>query len=302
MRQATLKEAITLSGKGLHTGIAIRATVRPAAEDTGICFRRTDLPEQPTYRALACYVSGTSRGTVLEQGSWKVSTVEHLMAALYAMGVSNCIVETDGPEVPILDGSARQWVDTIKRAGIAEQEHEQEEWVVTEPVRFDNGKGSRMTIEPCEQYEVRVHVDYPSPVLNKQDAVLNHLKDFDQEIASARTFCFLREIKPLLHLGLIKGGDLQNALVIYDKRMWQWTMNRLARKLGQKPVDASRLGYLSELNYENEPARHKLLDVVGDMALLGKRIRGRISVERPGHAFNTWCCRQLFQQTRCANS
>ena len=296
MRQATIREPFTLCGKGLHTGLMIRATVRPGGEDTGICFCRTDLEGQPTYVASARYVGGTSRGTVLEQGAWKVSTVEHLMAALYAMGVSNCLVEVDGPEVPILDGSARKWVDAVKQVGVVEQTRERDELVITDRVCFDNGKGSRMVIEPCEKYEVQVHVDYPSLVLNKQDAELWDLADFDREIASARTFCFLREIRPLLHLGLIKGGDLQNALVIYDKRMWQWTMNRLARKLGQEPIDASQLGYLSELNYVNEPARHKLLDVVGDMALSGRYIRGRIYVERPGHAFNTWCCKQLLMR------
>ena len=247
-------------------------------------------------RAIASFVGGTSRGTVLERDGWRVSTVEHLMAALYAMGVSNCVVEVDGPEVPILDGSARLWADGIKRVGIVGQDCPLKEFIVSEPIRFDNGKGSVMLLEPCERYEVHVHVDYASPVLGEQDAELSDLRDFDREIASARTFCFLREIKPLLQLGLIKGGDLQNALVIYDKRMWQWTMNLLARKLGQKPVDASRLGYLSPLIYENEPARHKLLDVIGDMALLGMPIRGRITVTRPGHSFNTWCCRQVLEK------
>ena len=301
MTQTTLRDSFTLHGKGLHTGIDICATVRPAPADNGILFCRTDLPDKPSMPALASFVGGTSRGTVLEHKTWRVSTVEHLMAALYAMGVSNCIVEVDAPEVPILDGSARQWVDAIKRVGIVEQDSPVRELVVSEPIRFDNGKGSVMTIEPCERYKVRVHVDYPSPVLGEQDAELSDLRDFDKEIASARTFCFLREIKPLLHLGLIKGGDLQNALVIYDKRMWQWSMNLLARKLGQKPIDASRLGYLSPLIYENEPARHKLLDVIGDMALLGMPIRGILTVTRPGHGFNTWCCQQLLShQTKVA--
>ena len=296
MHQATLSEPFSLRGKGLHTGAEVCATVCPAPANTGIVFRRTDLAGQPSVRALACHVGGTARGTVLEQDGWKVSTVEHLMAALYAAGATNCTVETDGPEVPILDGSARLWTDAIRRAGVTEQEESQEEYIVSEPIRLDNGKGSTMVIEPCEQYEVHVTVDYASPVLGRQEAELHDLNDFDKEIADARTFCFLREIKPLLQLGLIKGGDLQNALVIYDKRMWQWTMNRLARKLGQPPIDASQLGYLSELKYENEPARHKLLDVIGDMALLGMPIRGRLTVTRPGHAFNTWCCRQLLEK------
>lgn len=296
MNQGTLRERFTLRGKGLHTGAEICATVCPAPVDTGVVFRRTDLAGQPSVRALACYVGGTSRGTVLERDGWRVSTVEHLMAALYASGVSNCTVDVDGPEVPILDGSAKQWTDAIRQAGVTEQYKPLSEFVVSETVRFDNGKGSTMTVEPCGRYEVHVTVDYPSPVLGRQEAALTGLKDFDREIAPARTFCFLREVKPLLQLGLIKGGDLRNALVIYDKRMWQWTMNRLARKLGQPPIDASRLGYLGELKYGNEPARHKLLDVIGDMALLGMPIRGRITVTRPGHGFNTWCCRQLLDK------
>ena len=293
MNQATLRESVSLTGKGLHTGATICATLHPAPIDTGIRFRRVDLPGQPEHEALADYVGGTTRGTVLENGTWRVSTVEHLMAALYAMGVTNCRVDVDAAEVPILDGSARLWVAAIEQVGMVEQDAPVREWVVTEPMRFDNGKGCTLLIEPAETYQVEVHVDYPSPVLGKQSARLDNLSDFATEIAAARTFCFLREIKPLLNLGLIRGGDLQNALVIYDKRIWQWSMNRLARKLEQPPIDASRLGYLSELNYENEPARHKLLDLIGDMALLGVHVRGRLTATCPGHGFNTSCAKQL---------
>jgi len=293
MRQKTIQAAFDLSGKGLHTGEMIHAHVLPAEENTGIRLRRVDLPNQPCYEALAHYVTQTSRGTVLENGPWRVSTVEHMMAAFYAMGISNCIVEVDAPEVPILDGSALLWIQAIEQVGTIEQNAERKEWIVTKAITLDNGKGSKMQILPCEQYEVDVTVDYGSPILGKQSAALNNLEAFSQEIAAARTFCFLREIKPLLHLGLIKGGDLNNALVIYDKKIWQWSMNRLSRKLGQPKRDASHLGYMSPLKYENEPARHKLLDVVGDMALLGCYIRGKIIAEKPGHGFNTWCCKQI---------
>lgn len=293
MKQQTLKTGFSVEGKGLHTGQSIHAAVLPAGEDTGIRLCRTDLPGRPTYEALADYVGGTSRGTVLTNGKWKISTVEHLLAALYATGVTNCLIEVDAPEIPIMDGSSLPFVREIERAGVMPQEAEAKEFVVTEPIRFDNGKGSTMLLEPSDKYEVEVHVDYPSPVLNKQSAVLTDLSDFAAEIAPARTFCFLREIEWLLHLGLIKGGDMQNALVIYDKKVSQWSLNRMADKMGQPRLDADKLGYLSPLKYENEPARHKLLDLIGDLGLAGCHLRGKITATCPGHGFNTWCCRQL---------
>ncbi len=294
MKQATLQSAVTLSGKGLHTGQNATATLIPAEVNHGIRFRRVDLPQRPEMMALACYVGKTTRGTVLEQPTWSVSTIEHLMAALYAAGITNCTIEVNAPEVPILDGSAKLWIEAIRQAGIQTQNAEADEWIVTRPIRFEQNKQCTMIIEPSERFEVHVQVDYPSPVLGKQEARLTDIQDFDSQIAAARTFCFLREIRPLLNLGLIRGGDLQNALVIYDKRMWQWTMNRLARKLGQPPVDASRLGYLTPLLYENEPARHKLLDLIGDLSLIGRHIRGKITATCPGHGFNTYCAKQLL--------
>jgi len=293
MKQCTIKEAFSVSGKGLHTGGNIHCTLRPAEVNTGIRICRVDLPNQPCYPALMQYVTQTSRGTVLENGSWRVSTVEHMMAALYATGVTNCLIEVDAAEVPILDGSALPYIERIKEVGLRIEKEDVNEWVVTEPVHFDNGRGSKMTILPADHYEVEVKVDYHSPVLGEQTAELHDLKDFAQEIAAARTFCFLREIKPLINLGLIKGGDMQNALVIYDRRLWQWQMNRLAKKLGQPTIDASELGYLTPLKFDNEPARHKLLDVIGDMALLGVYIRGKIVAECPGHGFNTNCGKEI---------
>ncbi|MBO7501671.1 MAG: UDP-3-O-acyl-N-acetylglucosamine deacetylase [Paludibacteraceae bacterium] len=293
MEQKTLKKAFCLSGKGLHTGAMVHTTVKPATVHTGIRMTRVDLPGKPSCEALVEWVTKTSRGTVLENGQWKISTIEHLMSALYALGVTNAEVEVDAPEVPILDGSAKPWVEAIEEAGLENQGEPAKEWVVTEPVVLHNAKGSRLKILPSEQYEAEVIVDYGSPILGQQVATLKDLKTYPSEIASARTFCFLREIKHLLHVGLIKGGDLQNALVIYDKKIWQWSMNRLAKKMGQDPVDASKLGYMSPLKYDNEPARHKLLDLIGDMALLGVRIRGKVVAEKPGHGFNTWCCKEI---------
>jgi len=200
MRQTTINEAFTVSGKGLHTGGNIHATLKPAEVNTGIRICRVDLEDKPCYQALVQYVTQTSRGTVLENGAWRVSTVEHMMATLYAVGVMNCLVEVDAPEVPILDGSAAPYIENIQQVGLLEQEDEVEEWVVTEPVKFDNGKGSKMEIVPNDTYEVEVKVDYHSPVLGEQTAVLKDLKDFPEEVAKARTFCFLREIKPLINL------------------------------------------------------------------------------------------------------
>lgn len=294
MYQQTIGHSFTLSGKGLHTGLTINATFNPAEPNTGIRIRRVDLPSQPAYEALAQYVTQTTRGTVLENGAWRVSTVEHALSALYAMGITNCLIDLNAPEMPILDGSAQLFVEAITQAGVVQQDAEAKEWVVTEPLTFDNGKGSVMTITPSNQYELHVIVRYPSPILSEQSAQLTDLSTYPQEIAAARTFCFLREVKPLLQLGLIKGGDLQNALVIYDKPIWQCSMNRISKRLHQPLIDASKLGYLSPLKYENEPARHKLLDVIGDLALVGMRIRARIDVTCPGHGFNTSCAKQII--------
>ena len=295
MRQTTINESIRIEGKGLHTGLYIHLALHPAKENTGIRICRTDLAGKPGCRVFVGYVSGTSRGTVLEHGDWKVSTVEHLLSALYATGVTNCLIETDAPEVPILDGSALPYVTQINKVGIREQDAEADEWIVKDTIEFEHN-GSRMMIEPANRFETFVKIDFPSPILHIQYAELNDLNLYGREIAPARTFCFLREIKTLLHLGLIKGGDLQNAIVIYDKKMWQWSLNRLADKLGQPRIDNLQLGYLNETKYHNEPARHKLLDLIGDMSLLGKRIRGRITAEKPGHGFNTWCGKQLIER------
>jgi UDP-3-O-[3-hydroxymyristoyl] N-acetylglucosamine deacetylase/3-hydroxyacyl-[acyl-carrier-protein] dehydratase len=293
MKQHTLKESFSFEGKGLHTGLYIHSTFYPAAPDTGIRIRRVDLPKQPTHEALAEYVSATERSTVVERGKWKVSTLEHAMSALYAMGVDNCLIELDGPEVPILDGSARMFVKEIQRVGLEEQDAEQKVFVVEKPIEYRSEHGNYMLLLPSDKYEVEVTLRYPTGLLQEQRAELNDLNDYAREVSAARTFCFMREIEPLLRLGLIKGGDLKNALVIYETPLSQEGFNLIADKLGQPHMDATKLGYLSPLNYPNEPARHKLLDLIGDMALLGCRIQGRIIATRPGHTFNTQCCRQL---------
>ena len=279
MKQHTIKESFSLSSVGLHTGLHITATFNPAPANTGICLRRIDLPKQPCYQALADYVSAPERGTVLEHGKWKISTVEHALSALYA-----------------LDGSARFFVKEIQRVGLEEQDAAQKIYVVTEPIEYISEHGNRMRIEPCDHYEADVTIAFQSVLLREQHATLTDLTKYPKEIASARTFCFVREIEPLLRVGLIKGGDLQNALVIYETEMSQEGMDYFCDKLGQPHLDAKKLGYLSPLNYQNEPARHKLLDVIGDLSLLGMRLQGRVVAYKPGHSFNTQCVRRLRNQ------
>lgn len=254
---------------------------------------RVDLPGKPTHQALADYVSATERGTVLEHGAWKISTVEHALSALYAMGVDNCLIEVDGPEMPILDGSAKLFVKAIEQAGLQEQDAERKVLVVTEPIEYVSERGNKLVLLPSEHFEAEVMISFPSVLLREQRAELHDLSTYPKEIAAARTFCFVREIEPLLRMGLIKGGDLQNALVIYETQMSQEGLDYMTDKLGAPHLDANKLGYLSPLNYQNEPARHKLLDLIGDMSLLGCYIQGRLIAERPGHTFNTQCCRRL---------
>ena len=293
MKQQTIQQSFALKGKGLHTGLEVEAVFLPAAENSGIRLCRTDLPGRPTYEAVADYVSATERGTVLEHGAWKVSTVEHALSALYALGVDNCLIEVNGPEVPILDGSAKPFVKALQEVGLQEQDAEQKVYVVKETIKYESEHGNKLLIVPSDHYEMEVTISYPSGLLREQHASLDNLADYPQEIAAARTFCFVREIEPLLRMGLIKGGDLQNALVIYETQMSQEGIDYMTEKLGAPHLDATKLGYLSPLNYQNEPARHKLLDLIGDMSLLGCRIQGKLIALRPGHTFNTQCCRQL---------
>ena len=293
MKQHTLAQSFSVEGKGLHTGVYIHATFTPAAENYGIRLCRIDLPNQPSHHAYADYVSATERGTVLEHGSWRISTVEHALSALYAMGIDNCLISVDGPEIPILDGSALPFVRAINEAGIVEQTAEVEVYKVTEPIEYISEHGNRLLLLPNDSYQVEVQVCYPSQILKRQRAELSNLSDYAKEIAAARTFCFVREIEPLLRLGLIKGGDLKNALVIYETPMSQEGIDYLTDKLGQPRLDATKLGYLSPIHFHNEPARHKLLDIIGDLSLVGCRLQARIYAEKPGHTFNTSCARQL---------
>ena len=288
-KQTTLQSPFTLSGKGLHTGLQITLTLNPAPENTGYIIKRIDLPNSPEIPALAEHVSETTRGTVLKIGDVQVSTVEHALAALYAMGIDNCLMEVNAPEFPILDGSAKLYADEIVKVGIEQQAKDKDYFVVTKRIVYETpDKESSITLLPDDSFSVQVLVGYDSPVLNNQFAVLDTMDDFQTEIAPCRTFVFVRELEPLLKMNLIKGGDLNNAIVIYDRPTEKGELERLAELMNQPCPEVDSLGYLNtELVFNNEPARHKLLDVIGDLALIGKPIKGKVIAMHPGHGVNT---------------
>ncbi|HRZ96708.1 MAG TPA: UDP-3-O-acyl-N-acetylglucosamine deacetylase [Paludibacter sp.] len=288
-KQNTIKNSFSFQGKGLHTGLFIHLTFIPAPENHGIKIRRIDMPDQPVIDAVADYVGQTQRGTILKKDDFQVSTIEHAMASLYAMGIDNCMLEVDAPEFPILDGSAKLYVEKILESGIQEQQSDREYFVVKNKIEYTNPEtGSHIMVVPDEDFSVNVQIGFKSSLLKNQYATLENLKEFATEVSAARTFVFVREIKPLIKMNLIKGGDLKNAVVIYDELISQESMDRLTEKLGQPHIDASKLGYLSgDLKYENEPARHKLIDVIGDLALVGRQIIGKVVAVHPGHKTNT---------------
>ena len=288
-KQQTLNQSIVFEGKGLHTGLDITLTLFPAPENHGVKIKRIDLSEQPIIEALAENVTTTVRGTVLEKNGAQVSTVEHVLATLYAFGIDNCLIEVNAPEFPILDGSAKYFSQKIEEVGLEEQTVDKDYFVVRKKIECSNPEtGSKITILPDDAFSLDVHIGFKSPVLGNQFASLDSLSDFPKEISKARTFVFLREIESLLDMNLIKGGDLKNALVIYDESISQERMDQLTGKLGQDSIDASKFGYLNDkLNYDNEPARHKLLDVIGDLSLIGKPIKGKVIARYPGHKINT---------------
>ena len=294
-KQQTLKESFSFSGKGLHTGLDITVTFNPAPENTGYTIQRVDLPEQPIIEAIADNVSATQRGTVVKKGDVTVSTIEHAMAALYCAGIDNCAIQVNAPEFPILDGSAILYCEAIDKAGIVEQEAKREVFRITKKYEVTDENGLKLEIYPDDHFSVTTFVDYPSPVLNNQYAVLNDVADFKDSISAARTFVFVREIQPLLAANLIKGGDLDNAVVIYDQKMDQADLDKLAQAIGSDAPSADTLGYVQKrpLAWDNEPARHKLLDIVGDLALIGKFIEGRVIATKPGHMINNKLARAV---------
>ena len=289
MKQKTIKQPFTLKGKGLHTGLQISLTCHPAPENHGIKIKRTDIEGEPEMEALAEYVTETNRGTVLKKGEMQVSTIEHAMSAFYSLGIDNCLLCVDAPEFPILDGSARYFVEEILKSGIEEQNADKDFYIVRKKIEYSNPEtGSKITILPDDHFSLDVHIGFDSPVLSNQFASLSSLDDYEKEISAARTFVFVREIEPLLKMNLIKGGDLKNAIVIYDRMMEQADMDKLAAVLEQPKMEAGKLGYLNDgLVFDNEPARHKLLDVIGDLALIGRPLIGKVIATYPGHKINT---------------
>ncbi|WP_090023576.1 bifunctional UDP-3-O-[3-hydroxymyristoyl] N-acetylglucosamine deacetylase/3-hydroxyacyl-ACP dehydratase [Chryseobacterium oleae] len=297
--QKTLQEEVTLSGIGLHTGKEVKLTIKPAKENTGFVFVRTDLEGHPQVEADVNYVVATERGTTLEKLGVKITTCEHLLAALVGCDVDNAILEMDASEPPILDGSSKFFVEAIESVGIVEQNIAREYLVIKEVLSYaDPASGSEITIIPSDTYEVTTMVDFGTKVLGTQNATLKNISEFKDEISSARTFSFLHELEMLLDHGLIRGGDISNAIVYVDKDLTPETTEKLKKAFGKDNVSIRPNGILDNLtlNYPNEAARHKLLDVIGDLALAGVKIKGKVIANKPGHFVNTQFAKKLNRQ------
>ncbi|MDE6488158.1 MAG: bifunctional UDP-3-O-[3-hydroxymyristoyl] N-acetylglucosamine deacetylase/3-hydroxyacyl-ACP dehydratase [Paramuribaculum sp.] len=301
MKQMTLNAPFLVQGKGLHTGLVIEAEFLPAPDNHGYKFQRTDIEGEPVIDALAENVVATERGTVIKRGDVQVSTIEHAMAALYAAGIDNVLIRISGPEMPILDGSAVEFCKKIEEAGVAEQKEDKDFYIIKQKIEVRNDEtGASITVLPDTDFSVDVKVEYDSPVLNNQYASLDSLDDFKTDIAPSRTFVFVREIEPLVKANLIKGGDLQNAVVIYDSPMEQADLDNLADMMNVQHKEVSEFGFIQErpLACSNEPARHKLLDVLGDLALIGRPIKGKVIATRPGHSINTTFSKKIRREIK----
>ncbi|MDR0186899.1 bifunctional UDP-3-O-[3-hydroxymyristoyl] N-acetylglucosamine deacetylase/3-hydroxyacyl-ACP dehydratase [Prevotella brunnea] len=298
-KQKTLKGSFSLFGKGLHTGYSLTITFNPAPDNTGYKIQRIDLDNQPIIDAVAENVIDTQRGTVIARGDVRVSTIEHGMAALYAMGIDNCLIQINGPEFPILDGSSAKYVEKIKEVGIVEQKAPKDYYIIRKKIEIKDGD-SVITIFPDEQFSITAMCSFESKFISSQFATLDSIDEFASEIAPARTFVFVRDIMPLLKADMIKGGDLDNAIVIYEKQVEQERLNQLADLLKVQRIDANAIGYIQHkpLMWDNECTRHKLLDIIGDVALIGKPIKGRIVATRPGHTVNNKFSRLLRREIR----
>ena len=295
-KQHTLTTPATISGTGLHTGVMADLTLNPAQPNFGLQFQRTDLPGTNPIKADCDFVTDTSRGTTLQKSDIKISTVEHVLAALTGMGIDNCLIEVNGPEIPIIDGSSKPFTDLIEKAGVQEQDAEKIWYTLDAPITFyDDQKNAELIAVPADEYRITALIDFNSAVLGTQHADLKHINDFKTEISPCRTFCFLHELEALLDNDLIKGGDINNAIVVVDKVITPGEMKRLATVFGKEEIEVQKEGYLNnlELRYNNEPARHKLLDVVGDLALSGYPVKAHIIANRPGHSSNIEFARLL---------
>lgn len=296
IKQRTIAKEVSLSGVGLHTGENVTMKFLPAPENHGYAFKRVDLEGSPIIEADANYVVNTQRGTNLEKRGVKIQTSEHVLAALVGLEIDNVLIELDSPEPPIMDGSSKFFVEALEKAGLVEQKAERDVYVVKEVISFkDEATGSEITIIPSDEYQVTTMVDFGTKVLGTQNATLEHLSNFKTEIASARTFSFLHELEMLLENGLIKGGDLNNAIVYVDKEISESTMKKLEKAFNKKKLSIKPNGILDNLtlHYPNEAARHKLLDVIGDLALAGTRIQGKVIANKPGHYVNTQFAKEL---------
>lgn len=295
-KQRTIAKEVILKGVGLHTGEDVTMKFVPAPENHGYAFKRIDLEGQPIIEADANYVVNTQRGTNLEKNGVKIQTSEHVLAALVGMEIDNVLIELDAPEPPIMDGSSKYFVEALEIVGAVEQEAEREEYVVKDVISYkDEATGSDITIIPADAYQVTTMVDFGTKVLGTQNATLESLSDFKTEIADARTFSFLHELEALLENGLIKGGDLNNAIVYVDKEISEETMKKLEKAFNKKKLSVKPNGILDNLTLHqpNEAARHKLLDVIGDLALAGTRIRGKVIANKPGHYVNTQFAKKI---------
>ena len=300
-KQKTLKGSFSLFGKGLHTGAQVTATFNPAPENSGYRIQRIDLEGEPIIEAIAENVVETTRSTVLGKGKATCSTVEHALAALYGLGIDNCLIQVNGPEMPILEGSSQIYVENIKKVGTVEQGAERNYYIIKKKIEVRNPEtGGSIIILPDEHFSLTTMISYDSKWFSSQFATLDNICDFDKEIAGARTFVFLRDVEPLMRAGYIKGGDLDNAIVIYEKEIPQERLDELADIIHIEHRDAKHLGFLNNtpLVWENEPARHKLLGIIGDMALIGRPIKGRIIATKPGHSINNKFARQMRKEIR----
>jgi len=296
LKQHTILKPVSLKGVGIHTGQEVNLTFKPAKENQGYVFCRVDLPEKPLIEANINFVINTDRGTNLDKNGIKIRTSEHVLAALVGMEIDNILIELDAPEPPIMDGSSKYFVEALKKAGLKKQDVNREEYVVKEPISYyDEDSGSDIAVIPSENYEVTAMVDFGTKILGTQNATMKNLSQFNDEFSNARTFSFLHEIEMLLDNGLIKGGDLNNAIVYVDKELSDETMLKLKKAFNKEKLSVQSNGILDnlKLHYPNEAARHKLLDVIGDLALLGIRIRGKVIANKPGHYINTMFTKHL---------
>jgi UDP-3-O-[3-hydroxymyristoyl] N-acetylglucosamine deacetylase/3-hydroxyacyl-[acyl-carrier-protein] dehydratase len=300
-KQTTLGGSFSLFGKGLHTGLSLTVTFNPAPENYGYKIQRIDMEGQPIIDAIAENVVETNRGTVVQSGDARVSTIEHGMSALYALGVDNCLIQVNGPEFPILDGAADAYVKKIMSVGIVKQTAPKDYYIIRKKIEVrDDKSGSIITILPDEDFSITAMCSFDSKFISSQFATLDNIDKYATEIAPARTFVFVRDVVPLLEANLIKGGDLDNAIVIYERQVEQQQLDKLADLLHVPHIDATKIGYIQHrpLQWDNECTRHKLLDIIGDMALIGKPIKGRIIATRPGHSINNKFARQMRREIR----